>query len=654
MPSLSQPFRLAVLPKIASLHNFSQKKTYIKVADSFTPESNSVLLGISGSAISHYVITPTPRLTFNVPIPSTHLVTACNMGTQGEDDTEEVWCYALSANNRSHTLNCLIRKIDATNSSVTDNNPQFSLKCKEEIINIEVDAKNKVITVLFDSGMIQFYDLELKLLNSISTPYKDIKIVKTFQENGIEFMLLISDVKDSKVALQLYEVNATKHKVKELNSSIIENFNLEDSLLCYQFGKLYRLYKDEVEVYSIPSLQLSLKVKIPFLTEALKEHGDDCLISFKSIASNRILLTVKNKIYLLDLLHKSILSEREIGHMKTFQILKTAMNRDSTESKLTIALGISTKNGQNPTSALEIINIDVGSNSLKDSVGKSFLKSTTGGKPIQYKTLIDSEEGTVPEINYDKILSKLSKVNKSEEFDNIFFKELKIKEDLFTETCRFVNNQQFLGSVLDLIFKNLDYAKECPRSLIFLLTHPLFPRERAAKLLHRFKDNSRLFKQTVVTCPNLPLNELLEELFSIRNAELVLDISLRILQDYTRDSIKDEIKKLDKVSAENFLNFIIKMEDNGKDLQEYKRSTPQLFKLLSLVLDSIGLFGLDNNLLNHLSTYIEKQVEVAERNSVLWNMMDSTSIGISRPSHSHTSKSSENSQSAYIVDYLEI
>lgn len=653
MPSLSQPFRLAVLPKIASLHNFSQKKTYIKVADSFTPDSNSVLLGISGSAISHYVITPTPRLTFNVPIPSTHLVTACNMGSC--DDNKEVWCYALSANNRSHTLNCLICNVDGSSeASVADNSPQVSIKCKEEIINIEVDGDNKVITVLFVSGLVQFYDFDLKLLQSISTPYKDIKIVKTFQENGSEFMLLISDVKDNKVALQLYEVIAAKQKVKELNSSIIENFNLEDSLLCYQFGKLYRLYNDEVEVYSVPSLQLSLKVKIPFLTEALKEHGKDCLISFKSIASNRILLTVKNKIYLLDLLHKSILSEREISHMKTFQILKTAMNRDSTESKLTIALGISTKNGQNPTSALEIINIDVGSNSLKDSLGKSFLKSSTGGKPIQYKALVDSENGNVPVINYDKILAKLSSIKGTAEFDSIFFKELQIKDDLFTEDCRFVNNQQFLGSVLDLIFSNLDYTNDCPRTLIFLLTHPLFPREHTVGLLHKFKNNSMLFKQTIVTCPNLPLNELLEELFSIRNAELVLDISLRILQDYTRDSIKEEIKKLDKVSVENFLNFIIKVDDNEKDLQEYRKSTPQLFKLLSLVLDSIGLFGLDNNLLNHLALYIEKQVAIAERNSVLWNMMESKSSGINRPHFSQNSKTSENSQSAYIVEYLDI
>lgn len=678
MPSLSQPFRLAVLPKIASLHNFSQKKTYIKVADSFTPDSNSVLLGISGSSISKYVITPTPRLIFNVPIPSTHLVSACNMGTYSETSTVssdpqttadettdtaptstntveetkhyEIWCYALSANNKTHTLNCLIREVDNNNTSITENNPQFNAKFKEQIINIEVDTKHKVIVVLFETGLVQFYDLQLKLLNSINTPYRDIKIVKTFEENGLEYMLLISDLKDQKVALQLYEVSTEEKKVKELTSSIIENFNLQDSLLCYQFGRIYRLFKDEIEVYSIPSLQLNSKVKIPFLSEI---EDKNCLISLKPIATNRVLLTVKNKIYLLDLLHKSILSEREVSHMKTFQILKTAMNRDGSESKLTLALGISTKNGQNPTSALEIINIDVGSNSLKDSLGKSFLRRNNQIQG-QLKNLFPEPKYELPSINFPEILGKLKNANSAEKFDETFFNLLNIKEEMFTENSRFLNDQRFLASVLDLIFTKIDYNKSCPRSLMFLLTHPLFPKEKTIGLLTKVKSNSRLFKQAIVTCPNLPLQELLQELFTIKNSELVVDISMRILQDYTKDAIKEEIKKLDQVSVENFMNFIIKINNREAAVSDFTMFTPQIFKLLSLILDSIGLFGLEESILIQLSSIIEKEVKIAERNVELWNIMDAKMLSVKKSSSTAASKLAENSQTPYIVEYIDI
>ena len=59
--------------------------------------------------------------------------------------------------------------------------------------------------------------------------------------------------------------------------------------------------------------------------------------------------------------------------MKTFQLLKSAViNSEKSHNSKTIAIGISTKNGPNPTSSLEIINIDVGTNTLKDSLGKSF------------------------------------------------------------------------------------------------------------------------------------------------------------------------------------------------------------------------------------------------------------------------------------------
>ena len=417
----------------------------------------------------------------------------------------------------------------------------------------------------------------------------------------------------------------------------------------------------------LPHCQLQQVIELPLINNSDFEHD---LISFQPVSVNRVLLTVNNIVYLLDLLHCSTLGQRELSHVKTFQLLNTAViNSEKSHSSKTIAIGISTKNGANPTSSLEIINIDVGTNTLKDSLGKSFQAEKKDSSVI-LKPLFDDEEVTenmvkrnnidgdisIPTFQYDEIIVKLSalKSNDITSFDDIFFKDLKIKEEHYTEKDRFISDLVFLNKVLDLIFEKFN-GNDYPKTLTFLLTHPLFPLDRTRNLLSLLRDQPRLFKQAIVTCPNLPLNELLEELFSIRNKELLLDISFRILQDFTRDSIKQEMKRLSKLDIQNFIEFMTSTEnDNSLEGFNHSQST-QLFQLLSLVLDSIGLFSLEGALLESLTSYIDKQVKIAERNTELWNLID-----IKSSQHGFTNLAFESASSqkqalpTYTMEYLDI
>lgn len=664
MPSLSQPFRLASLPRLTSLSDTSVQTKLIQVGDDLSPISNKITIGISESAISQYILNPTPKLVLSVPIPSSNLVTACDVAQFAQKTEEhsiqyEIWCYALKAG-KHNTLNIIINEMNSEKilNSSGEFNESKTLKLKDEVVSLKI--KNERIVVVLKSGLIQLYDLKLTLVHSLDTSYGNVGIVNHFQENGEDFLFVLCGLSDNKVCFKLFELatdGGAQSPIKELTSIILEDFSLANSKICYQSGKMYRLIDEQILTYSLPQCQLLQKVKIPMISGTQ-------VISMKTVSANRILLTLNNRIYLLDLIHNSILSERELSHVNTFQILRVAIiNPQSTalySNSKTIAIGVATKQGPNPSSSLEMINVDVGTGTLKDSLGKSFqpLNKVTVShtlKPLfdddqhQDDMNHDDEENDQENFDFENIYQQLIKCKSSiSNFDNVFLNELNIKKEHYTEKDRFVCDPDFLNKVVHLIFDN--FERDYPKSLTFLLTHPLFPVKCTKNLLSRFREHPRLFKQAIVTCPNIPLNELLFELFSIQNGELSLDISLRILQDYTTDMVREEIKKLSKVEVQNFIEFII----NSRE-EETVRNSRQLFQLLSLVLDSIGLFALEGSTLHNLADYIDQQVAITERNSKLWYLLDDRQTTRKGSSLNHgSSKIKKESVPKYTVEYLEL
>lgn len=676
MPNVSPPFKLSSLPKISSLSDPKIQTSHLKVAsESFYQGTDRVTVGISGSGISQYIINPTPKLLFNIPIPSTNNITACNVGYLKDGDKNiEMWAYGLTVA-KSNTLN-VSRKISNASDNKADSassldgeiSQSISLKVDDIIVDIKVFPKQKQIISVLKNGSIQFYDFELKLLHSFNINYSEIQFVQYFTENKQDFLLLLSDVNEGESSTcfklyQLYSQNdeskenvANSNQIKELSSTIVQGFVLSESKVFYQFGKLYRLDQEhQLHIYSLPKFQLLQTISL----SDIFTNGSNDIITVKPVAQNRIVLCVNDVIYLLDTLYKSILDKRELSHVKTFQLLESAPIYSNSTDNRTLLIGVSTEGSSNSAS-LEIINIEVGSGSLKDSLGKGFTKQTkkTNKKQNQLKPLFSEDDKDCPvkskegimEFNYDSILKELKSANNVKKFDDVFFNKLNIKNDHYTENDRFISDQlTFFSDVLDLIFKN--YKSGYPRALTFLLTHPLFPIKRTTGLLSELKEDPRLFKQAVVTCPNLPLNELLFELFTINNSELTLDISLRVLQDYSKEDIKQEIKVLNKVDIENFINFVI-----NPSSEEVQMHGTELFELLSLVLDSMGLFALEGELLERVSQFVDEQVTIAERNTELWYLLEDKKNG-------HTNSHASNLEAAfadtealkpYSVEYLEI
>ncbi|AMD19844.1 HCL307Wp [Eremothecium sinecaudum] len=621
MAHITQPFRLASLPKISSLNNYATQPSYLQVANTLTPSANTITIGISASSISQYTINPTPKLIYNLPIPSTNVATACTVAEL--NDGEELWCFALLANNKVSTLNVLKKQAPTTDASIlnaaadTEKEP-LKLVMDDKVVNIKVLSSPQRIIVILESGLIQTYDYELKLLHSLDISYKNVRFVEYFKStlDNEDYMLVLCDLEDKKACYKIFKMpNAsTNTPISELNSIILEEFSVQESKIIYQFGKIYRLSGNKVYVYNLPHLQLSHSVELPFV-------NIEDLTSLQPVSTNRVLFTNGNKIMLLDLLHNALLYERELTNVKTFQVLRTAVIRGNLEdNNTTIAVGVATKHGPNPISSLEIVTVDVGTGSLKDSLGKGFLVEDNANlQTLQPLLNEDYDEETTHETpDFDAIIEELkTKSSSTKSFDQIFKKRLNLKNDYYTESDRHINNPNFISSVLEIIFSS--YKKDYPETLTYLLTHPLFPASRTVDLLSRLKSNPRLFKQAIVTCPNLPLKELLQELFTVLNEELSVDLSLRILQDFTKEEVKRGIKQMSKVDMNTFIDF---MTNETQDFEDRNKSKAQLFLLLSLVIESVGLFGLEPEQLNKLATYIDSQVAWVDQTIELLHILE--------------------------------
>ncbi|CEP60315.1 Utp8p LALA0_S01e07888g [Lachancea lanzarotensis] len=646
MATLSQPFRLAVLPKIASLNNYSSQANLLPVADNLVPSTNYITVGISGSAISQFVVNPTPKAVYSLPISSISTVTACDV-TESAAGTE-VWCYALQAN-KSFTIHCVEKPTSsapATDSHFGETHTSNKIVVADLVVSVKVMKSIRAVMVVLRSGLVHFYDFSLRLQFSYDSSDKEVQFVQHFSnESNESFVFLLSNLEGGKTSFKLLKVGSNLTlPVKELSAIILEDFCLKDSKIFYEFGNVYRLRGASIDIYSLPYFQHIHTVSLPFLKKSTET-------SFKPISKNRALLTSDNHIFLLDLLHNAILSQRELAHLKTFQILGTAVIPGNSEtSNETMAIGVSIKHGSNSTSSLDIINIDVGTGTLKDSLGKGFSLRSSTDRHVQ--PLIDDMDGVeTHEYDYDQILKDLQKAKGSiDKFDASFFKKLGIKKDYYTDSDRFINDQDFLHDVVSVIYK--DFVSEYPKALPYLLTHPLFPKSHTPGILQKLKDHPRLFKQAIVTCPSLPLDDLLQELFTVINDELCLDLSLRILQDFNKETIKEAIKTKSKVDVNNFIEFV--MDENTDD--DRIKNKPRLFQLLGLILDTVGLFALTENTLGKLSSYIDCQLNVVKQNVELFYLLDDKNLKIikTNPHQEEASDSTEGRLAAYSVEQLEL
>ena len=674
--SISQPFRITTLPKISQLNKPGNQYKLLPTSSSdFNSKVADVInIAISGSSINQYIINPTPRLVFNYSVSSTSNITQLDTFTyknkkseNDQDEDIELWVYASSlANNKNSSLNFFTRTKNSLSESNSDILSKSSFKLNDaSVINLKLLNKNHILVVL-STGIIRIYKIYphrkqqteetekeneeslFKLVNEYNTKYDNVNFTQFYQENGKTFLFTLlklnANVTDS-ICFKLLEVSSD-FNIIENQSIIVDNFNINENENQQFFAnnQFIQLNLDEklLKVYNLSNDKI-LKFKDDIdLSAILKEESNTATLSLQPIARNRVILNVGNEIFLLDLVHKALLSKRTISNnnntIKTFQLLKSwfidvPSNGDEVDDgekffndNNTLVLGVSTKPTNN-VSYLELMNVNVGDGNLKESLGKSFLISNSNeAKPwsLLYKKLNNKnkDDSSVDlKLAFEK-LSEVAKTADSKEFDNSFFKLLKLDSNIgyYDEaTDRYLNSQIFINKMSNLLIENFISKEIVNESFIYLLTHPLF--QYSENLLSLLQFDFRCYKQCILTCPSIPIEDLMSDLFQINNIELLFDLTCRIFNDFNKNEIKTSIKNLNRLSVKNFIEFVINYNNYNIEKFNIKDSMPRLIELLKVIIDSIGHFQLDLITLKKMNKFIVKNIKIIKNNNTVLNLL---------------------------------
>ncbi|KAL6929401.1 hypothetical protein ACO0SA_000801 [Hanseniaspora valbyensis] len=651
--SISQPFRITTLPKISQLNKpGNQYKLLPTSSNDFNSKVADVInIAIIGSSINQYIINPTPRLVFNYSVSSTSNITQLDTFTyknkkseNDQDEDIELWVYASSlANNKNSSLNFFTRTKNSLSESNSDILSKSSFKLNDaSVINLKLLNKNHVLVVLSTEESL------FKLVNEYNTKYDNVNFTQFYQENGKTFLFTLlklnANVTDS-ICFKLLEVSSD-FNIIENQSIIVDNFNINENENQQFFAnnQFIQLNLDQklLKVYNLSNDNI-LKFKEDIdLSAFLKEESNTATLSLQPIARNRVILNVGNEIFLLDLVHKALLSKRTISNnnntIKTFQLLKSwfidvASNSDEVDDgekffndNNTLVLGVSTKPTNN-VSYLELMNVNVGDGNLKESLGKSFLISnTSAAKPwsLLYKKLNNKNKNDSSvdlKLAFEK-LNEIAKTADSKEFDNRFFKLLKLDSNIgyYDEaTDRYLNSQIFINKMSNLLIENFISKEIVNESFIYLLTHPLF--QYSENLLSLLQFDFRCYKQCILTCPSIPIEDLMSDLFQINNIELLFDLTCRIFNDFNKNEIKTSIKNLNRLSVKNFIEFVINYNNYNIEKFNIKDSMPRLIELLKVIIDSIGHFQLDLITLKKMNKFIVKNIKIIKNNNTVLNLL---------------------------------
>lgn len=655
--SISQPFRIATLPKIAQLNNPLNQHALLPTShnDSNNKTSDYINVGISGSSISQYIINPSPKLIFNYSISSivniTNLDTFVYKNKKEEDEDIELWVYSTNlSNSKNNLLNFFIRSKSVMNESNSNIISKSSLSLDDEVVvNLRIINKNHILVVM-NTGKVRIYkiyphrkvesedEVLFKLINEYDSKYDNMNFTQIYQKNDtyyISALLKISNKdNDTTGCLKILEISAD-NKIIENQSVIIYDISL-NSLKYQQFFNHHTnqyiqldLTNKTLKIYNLTSELILKLTETVDVSRFITAETNIQTVSIQSIAENRIILNTDNEVYLLDMVHKSLLSSRTISNnsIKTFQMLKTwyVENDEFISDNNTLILGVSTK-PSSKVSYLELMNVNVGEGNLKESLGKSFLVNDKESKDDKKWGLIYKKiDNTSSELNLNEIYDKLAKLIKtadSTKFDNEFFKLLKLdfNKGYYDEnTDRFLNSQHFISQMNTLLLEHYINKEIVNESFIYLLTHPLY--QYSDNLLSKLQFDFRLYKQCILTCPFVPIEDLMTDLFQINNIELLFNLTCRIFNDYNKAEIKQSIKNLNKFNVKNFIEFIINYNNYNIEKFNIKESMPKMIEFLNLIIDSIGYFQLDLITLKKMNKFIVKNIKIIKSNNDILNLL---------------------------------
>lgn len=609
-PSITDPYSIFTLPRISDIEIL--KKVIVPTLKS--SDSPVVDLGVSKSIISSYLLKPTPKLIWSYSLSPSTIIDCMDVL-----DLESSKQYIIGLTERRKFKLLLINR-DGDNKTTTD-----EIKFSSRIAGLKFDKE--FLYVLTEAGIIEVYKIE------------ENKLIKQFQYgeecDQIVYYKFIDEHEyksSSNLLLVIKKVAGVFHiEVVSVSStkifSVINHESKEDltgSIFVFHQGVLYQLNQQTQEIKALKIEDLTT-IKTISVKSLIPEETELDEVSIHCPSGDRLVLGVKNTIYLINFKYSSLLVKFEnTGDVFINKVVSVGGTSSKNSDTFAIFLNF---NSQEKTIDLNIINLNVGVNKLSECLGKSITKHVEDfkGTPSIMNEAIEKEN----ESNRKKLVECFKKLktfrdqSNVKKFNALILSTMKPKgqSDLVFDVNKdSIIDLNFLNEVLSLIFVsdgdelkffNKEFIPE--ESLIYLLTHPGFSYKYTKGLLHLFNETqqSRLLRQAILTCSNISIDELVKqfiefakvEKIEVYEFEILNDLITRLVNEHSITEITQTFKKFEIDNLNQILINLIKFD------------TLQSLLLLQVIIDIGGLFNWSTNLIVPLESLVESKINALIANS---------------------------------------
>lgn len=639
VPALADPYPLFSLPRVPDLGLAAK----LVVPSISSTDESYIDVGISKSLICSYILKPTPKLVWLHPLSPSTIVDS--MDVTEVNDTK-IYAIGLS-DRRKHKLLIITRPLAGEEEPFL-----LEVKVEHKIAAVKFAEDGKHIYVVHSNGLLHLYnlhdgELEHKEISSLSgsllaNPEKDALLFHAFitdedakKTKKRHFLLTVE--RNSSTATTAYKmISLELEKTFEVKrDDEASNSNL---LLEYQGGFLYRFDIEKKEISSIPVFSTGLSPAKTVSVKALFENDEATdLYSFKIPSLDRLVIARNNRIHLYNFKFEALLDTYETSDQ--VYLNRTVCVRGSTPANSSTFVVYTAWNQKLNETSLSLVNVNVGQNKLNECLGKSLNKghqsAVIRGIPDVLKENFGVQEQSDASFLADVYaqLKGFTEEGNMKEWNNLFLSVLRNKTELKrsekpfnVDTDRSVD-VSFINAVLALVFtvedekiafKNPKFIPD--RSLIYLLTHPLYPYEYTRGLLTLLNtyEKARLLRQAIISCLTISMKELLSQLISLSDVEDVSDYSLEILTDivfrlvheYSVPEITSHLRRMvtDETEAsaaklESILKVLLQIDNNDS------------WALVQSVIDIGGLFNWSIETIDMLNARIDSKVEALMANN---------------------------------------
>lgn len=652
IPALGDSYSLTELPRIPDLE--LSARVIVPHSQSSVGISEVIDLGISKLLISSYVLKPTPKLIWSFPLSPNTLVDS--MDVKGD-------LYVVGLTERKKSKLLLIQKVGNESSKTAEiplNGPASTVKFSE--------GSSKIYVLLHD-GDIQLFNYEQEELSlskseilglpkltapkSLEVIYHTVITNHEFQHKNDLLFYVVWSKKQRKFTYRLIALDGPK--TFEIYQTSIESSKNQNLLFAYNSSILYAFDTVSKNISSSSLMKPQETIKSFSLAAVLDD--DSKLFSLSAPSSERLLLSFKSLMVLINFRFETLLSKHtHKAENQVFLNFSLPVKGDSQTTRNSYALYLNAEE-KTKTCKLNLIQVDVGLNLLRESLGKSVHRvdeAKWNGFPLLTgEDLVKENESSIKELEaIFKKLTKASSKKRAEDFDKNaieFLTSLSSKAPKFTAGSDRVVDAKFIKLILALVFECdednsiqiLDDAFLPEGSMMYLLTHPLFPHEFANGLLILLSrlNQPRLLKQAIDHCSAISIEELIGELINLTDLTEEMNLEEQDEAQYILSFLRATIDRLVKdYSVSQITSRLLELlnmefDGNNKKLDRIlgvliNINTNNSWILVQAVIDVGGLFNWTVPTINRLSKVIDSKVEALTVNSYNLTLTNQAVLGV--------------------------